>query len=85
MSKRPSRHQVAVNNELMDTIIKKGKFKSYRELCDILKVSQPTMSKIRTGLIGVSSSVLIRIHEEIGMPFSEIRLFVPKDGDILDD
>ena len=42
-------------------------------LCRRLDVSAPLLSKIRHGLLGVSGAMLLRIHEEFTIPFSEIR------------
>jgi transcriptional regulator with XRE-family HTH domain len=43
------------------------------QLCRVLQVPPPMISKIRTGRINVSAGLMIRIHEVFQLPISELR------------
>ncbi|MGZ5199817.1 MAG: helix-turn-helix domain-containing protein [Telluria sp.] len=43
------------------------------ELCRVLQVPPPMISKIRTGRINVSAGLMIRIHEVFQLPIDELR------------
>jgi plasmid maintenance system antidote protein VapI len=46
------------------------------QLCDFLKVSRSTMSKIRHGTNAVSSDFILRVHKTTGWPVERIEGFL---------
>lgn len=74
----PTPEQVERNNKLLDFVKTTLKLKSDAALCRALGVLPPTISKIRHGKLPVSYETMVAIHEEAGIPFSTIRIYVPK-------
>jgi hypothetical protein len=64
---------------LLDHVISTLNLKNDAALSRLLKVAPPYVSKIRAGVQNTSSSVLIKIHERAGLPFSEIRRLLGVD------
>ena len=46
------------------------------QLCDMLKVSRSTMSKIRHGTNGISSDFILRVHKATGWPVERVEGFL---------
>lgn len=61
---------------LLDFIIEVHKLKNDRGLSRVLEVGQPTISKIRSRYFPVSSDMILRMHEKLGMPVAEIRKLI---------
>jgi plasmid maintenance system antidote protein VapI len=70
------------NNEhaLLDYLIKNYKFKNDAALCRALGFYPPLISKIRSHKLEVSDSVILRIHEKLGMEVQLIRAFLNAAG-----
>jgi len=60
-------------SELLDVARARLGVKSDAKLAAHLGVTAPIISKIRHKLIALGPSMMIRIHEAIGMPMVEIR------------
>jgi hypothetical protein len=50
--------------------------RSDAQLCRVLQVPPPMISKIRTGRINISAGLLIRIHEVFQLPIPELRRMI---------
>ena len=59
--------------KLLDAVKERYNVKNDAELSRRLDVPPPTISKIRTGVINVSSDMILRIHETFDMPVKDIR------------
>jgi plasmid maintenance system antidote protein VapI len=46
------------------------------QLCDFLKVSRSTMSKIRHGINSVSADLILRVHKTTGWPVDRIESYL---------
>ncbi len=57
---------------LMDQLKWEFALSSDGQLCDFLKVSRSTMSKIRHGTNAVSSDFILRVHKTTGWPVERI-------------
>ena len=53
-----------VPNKLLDTLIEKLNLKNDAELCRVLEVQPPIISKIRHGKLAVGATILLRMHEK---------------------
>lgn len=70
--------QIARNNSFFDKIMRLQGFKNDAALSRGLEVAPPVVSKIRHGNLLIGPGLMIRAHELTGMPFSEIRDYIPK-------
>lgn len=70
--------QVKKNNEFLNAVIGLQNVKNDAALSRALSILPPVISKIRHGRLPVSPLIMIRAHELTGMPFSDIRQFIPK-------
>jgi plasmid maintenance system antidote protein VapI len=59
--------------KLLDTVKERYSIKNDAQLSRTLDVPPPTISKIRSGRVNVSSDMILRIHECLGMPVADIR------------
>lgn len=59
--------------KLLDTLIEKYSLKNDAEIARRLEVAPPVISRIRNGRCVVSSDIILRIHEKLGMPVADIR------------
>ena len=59
--------------KLLDAVKERYSIKNDAELSRTLDVPPPTISKIRSGKVNVSSDIILRIHESLGMPVADIR------------
>ena len=59
--------------KLLDFIKERYKVKNDAELSRLLKTKAPTISKIRSGAVNVSSDMILKIHETFKMPVKQIR------------
>lgn len=58
---------------LLDTLTDKLILKSDAALARTLGVSAPNLSKVRSGRVPVSATLLIRMHEMCGLDIAELR------------
>lgn len=70
------------NNDhaLLDYLIKQYQLKNDAALCRTLGFHPPLISKIRSHKLDVSDSVILRIHEKLGMDVQLIRAFLAAAG-----
>ncbi|MCS0810670.1 helix-turn-helix domain-containing protein [Massilia agilis] len=57
----------------IDRLREMKQLRSDAQLCRVLQVPPPMISKIRTGRINVSAGLMIRIHEVYNLPISDLR------------
>jgi hypothetical protein len=62
-----------VPNKLLDTLIEKLKLKNDAELCRVLEVQPPIISKIRHRKLTVGATILLRMHEKSDMSIRELK------------
>lgn len=62
-----------VPNKLLDTLIEKMKLKNDAELCRVLEVQPPIVSKIRHRKLAVGATILLRMHEKSELPIKELK------------
>ena len=62
-----------VPNKLLDTLIEKLKLKNDAELCRVLEVQPPIISKIRHRKLNVGATILLRMHEKSNIPIRELK------------
>jgi hypothetical protein len=62
-----------VPNKLLDTLIEKMKLKNDAELCRVLEVQPPIISKIRHRKLAVGATILLRMHEKSNMSIRELK------------
>jgi plasmid maintenance system antidote protein VapI len=62
-----------VPNPLLDTLIEKLKLKNDAELCRVLEVQPPIISKIRHGKLAVGATILLRMHEKSDLSIRELK------------
>ena len=59
--------------KLLDTLRERCQIKSDAALARELDIKPPIISKLRSGHSPLGASVILRIHEHLGMPVKEIR------------
>lgn len=64
---------IGENVKLLDTLKEKYELKNDAEVSRRLGVPPPIISKIRHGKANVSAEIILRIHENLGMPVADIR------------
>lgn len=62
-----------VPNRLLDTLIEKMHLKNDAELCRVLEVQPPIISKIRHRKLNVGATILLRMHEKSNIPIRELK------------
>ena len=62
-----------VPNKLLDTLIEKLSLKNDAELCRVLEVQPPIISKIRHRKLNVGATILLRMHEKSNIPIRELK------------
>ena len=62
-----------VPNKLLDTLIEKMNLKNDAELCRVLEVQPPIISKIRHGKLAVGATILLRMHEKAEITIRELK------------
>jgi predicted house-cleaning noncanonical NTP pyrophosphatase (MazG superfamily) len=62
-----------VPNKLLDTLIEKLQLKNDAELCRVLEVQPPIISKIRHRKLNVGATILLRMHEKSNIPIRELK------------
>ena len=62
-----------VPNKLLDTLIEKLNLKNDAELCRVLEVQPPIISKIRHLKLNVGATILLRMHEKSNIPIRELK------------
>ena len=62
-----------VPNKLLDTLIEKLHLKNDAELCRVLEVQPPIISKIRHRKLNVGATILLRMHETSTIPIRELK------------
>jgi plasmid maintenance system antidote protein VapI len=68
-----------VAHPLLDAIRIELKLSSDGKLCDLLKVSRSTLSKLRHGTNNVSADFILRVHKVIGWPVEKIESYLPEE------
>jgi len=63
-------------NVLIDTLSANLNLKNDAALCRILEVSAPVISRIRSGTLPVSGSILLRMHEVSGLSIRDLRVLL---------
>lgn len=59
--------------KLLDALKEKYDLKNDAAIAKRLDVAPPVISRIRNGKAQVSADVIIRVHEEFGMPIADIK------------
>ena len=59
--------------QLLDTLIEKLHLKNDAELCRVLEVQPPIISKIRHRKLNVGATILLRMHEKSNIPIRELK------------
>jgi ABC-type sugar transport system ATPase subunit len=62
-----------VPNKLLDTLIEKMNLKNDAELCRVLEVQPPIISKIRHRKLAVGATILLRMHEKSDISIRELK------------
>lgn len=62
-----------VPNKLLDTLIEKMDLKNDAELCRVLEVQPPIISKIRHRKLTVGATILLRMHEKSEISIRELK------------
>jgi hypothetical protein len=62
-----------VPNPLLDTLITRMQLKNDAELCRVLEVQPPIISKIRHRKLNVGATILLRMHEKSNIPIRELK------------
>jgi hypothetical protein len=62
-----------VPNKLLDTLIERMNLKNDAELCRVLEVQPPIISKIRHRKLNVGATILLRMHEKSNIPIRELK------------
>ncbi|MEO7495291.1 MAG: hypothetical protein ABIT83_21935 [Massilia sp.] len=62
-----------VPNKLLDTLIETMKLKNDAELCRVLEVQPPIISKIRHRKLAVGATILLRMHEKSEMSIKDLK------------
>lgn len=62
-----------VPNKLLDTLIEKMQLKNDAELCRVLEVQPPIISKIRHRKLAVGATILLRMHEKSELSIKELK------------
>ncbi|MDL2357056.1 MAG: hypothetical protein QFF03_17520 [Pseudomonadota bacterium] len=62
-----------VPNKLLDTLIEKLNLKNDAELCRVLEVQPPIVSKIRHRKLAVGATILLRMHEKSEMSIRDLK------------
>ena len=62
-----------VPNKLLDTLIERMQLKNDAELCRVLEVQPPIISKIRHRKLNVGATILLRMHEKSNIPIRELK------------
>jgi len=62
-----------VPNRLLDTLIERMHLKNDAELCRVLEVQPPIISKIRRRKLNVGPTILLRMHEKSNIPIRELK------------
>ncbi|MGZ3181467.1 MAG: hypothetical protein ACXU8N_03415 [Telluria sp.] len=62
-----------VPNKLLDTLIERMSLKNDAELCRVLEVQPPIISKIRHRKLAVGATILLRMHEKSEISIKELK------------
>ncbi len=66
-------------NALLDAAIDHVGCKNDAGLSRALGVAPPVVSKIRHGKLPVGATLILTLHEVIGIPLATIRSFIPRE------
>lgn len=64
--------------ELFDAIKREFDLKNDAALARELEFTPPQISKVRAGIIGCTDTLILRIHEKLGLTVQEIRELAAK-------
>lgn len=73
LPERQSRPGALMNHHLLDAIKARQGLKRDADLCRLLGMAPPYLSKMRAGRVACGPAVIINVHEETGMPIAEIK------------
>lgn len=59
--------------KLLDHVIEISKLKNDAALSRLLEVAPPVISKLRTGTLGLGSTMILAMHEATGISVRDIR------------
>ncbi|MFT5645028.1 MAG: plasmid maintenance system antidote protein VapI [Janthinobacterium sp.] len=62
-----------VPNKLLDTLIEAMNLKNDAELCRVLEVQPPIVSKIRHQKLAVGATILLRMHEKSDISIRQLK------------
>ena len=62
--------------KLIDTVKQTLKIHTDAELCKVLGITPPVLSKMRAGAVGVGPAYLVRMHEATGMTTTEMKKLI---------
>ena len=62
-----------VPNKLLDTLIERLNLKNDADLCRLLEVQPPIISKIRHRKLAVGATILLRMHEKSDISIKELK------------
>lgn len=65
-----------VPNKLLDTLIQHMSLKNDAELCRVLEVQPPIISKIRHRKLAVGATILLRMHEKSDISIKDLKELV---------
>lgn len=60
-------------DHLLDYLRREYKLRSDAALAERLEISQPVISKLRTGRINLTPSIILRIHDAFDIPIAKIK------------
>lgn len=63
---------------VLDAVLDITGCKNDAALCRILDISPPILSRVRAGKLGVSSNIILAIHEKTHMSVANIRKLMEK-------
>ncbi|HBI70692.1 MAG TPA: hypothetical protein DDZ22_17310 [Massilia sp.] len=76
MNEMDEKNEKSRAGNLVDTLRSRFGIKSDAALARELDVQPPVISKLRSGRFPLGASLILRIHEHLGMPVKEIRALV---------
>lgn len=69
-----------VDHALLDALRVEFNLSSDGKLCELLKVSRSTLSKLRHGTNKVSAEFILKVHKVVGWPVDKIESYLPKEA-----
>lgn len=66
-------HGTTHPHAVIDAVLGKYKIESDAALARTLKIAPTAISRVRSGTVPLGASMVLRLHETLGMPVKEIR------------